>query len=314
MDNQYNEVIATADAWSIADQTEEDDHSTDVKPTISSRRVKSLIEQVTGVLFRNCLNCPHFDTLSDRYVPLPHAIQQAHFLVLIQLPLLEAYHHRISSSLVAFETLSSIFVRAVPGALTFSARETASGHDDPRNRTSGTAGAISLCKALLSATYMGACLEKWGEDMVSRTVSQRPRLFLNTRSSSSGYGKSATQTRPFASGPRVARCSRRSRTLTPQRRRRPCSVPCSRSTASSLRARKICSCSSCAAKSRAGSARTASPRRPRGACAFSHSLLPTGLAERARTDRTPAGSLNSRSRRCYWRRSAFCPRTSRCSA
>lgn len=48
MDSQYNEVIATADAWSIADQTEEDDHSTDVKPTVSSRKVKSLIEQVTG--------------------------------------------------------------------------------------------------------------------------------------------------------------------------------------------------------------------------------------------------------------------------
>lgn len=93
-------------------------------------------------------------------------MQKAHFLVLIQLPLLEEYHNRISSSLVAFETLSSIFVRSVPGALNFSVRETTSNQDDPRNRTSGTSGANSLCKALLSASYMEACLEEWGEEMV----------------------------------------------------------------------------------------------------------------------------------------------------
>lgn len=93
-------------------------------------------------------------------------MQKAHFLVAIQLPILDAYHGRISSSLVAFETLSSIFVRAVPGALNFSTRETFANQDDPRNRTSGTAGANSLCKALLSASYIEACLEEWGEDVV----------------------------------------------------------------------------------------------------------------------------------------------------
>ena len=101
----------------------------------------------------------------DRYSPLPRAMQKAHFLVTIQLPLLESYHTRISSSLVAFETLSSIFVRSVPGALSFG-REPLTDQDDPRNRTSGPAGANSLCKALLSATYMEFCLEEWGEDMV----------------------------------------------------------------------------------------------------------------------------------------------------
>lgn len=104
--------------------------------------------------------------LADRYSPLPYAMQKAHFLVAIQLPILDAYHGRISSSLVAFETLSSIFVRAVPGALNFSTRETFANQDDPRNRTSGTAGANSLCKALLSASYIEACLEEWGEDAV----------------------------------------------------------------------------------------------------------------------------------------------------
>lgn len=80
--------------------------------------------------------------------------------------MLDAYHGRISSSLVAFETLSSIFVRAVPGALNFSTREAFANQDDPRNRTSGTAGANSLCKALLSASYIEACLEEWGEETV----------------------------------------------------------------------------------------------------------------------------------------------------
>ncbi|KAF8203135.1 TIP-1 family-domain-containing protein [Pholiota molesta] len=131
IDNQYNEVIKAPDAWSMADEAEEVNHSRD----------------------------------ANRYSPLPRAMQKAHFLVLIQLPLLEEYHDRISSSLVAFETLSSIFVRSVPGALNFSVRETTSNQDDPRNRTSGTSGANSLCKALLSASYMEACLEEWGEEM-----------------------------------------------------------------------------------------------------------------------------------------------------
>ncbi|KAF9569869.1 RINT-1 family protein [Agrocybe pediades] len=146
-EEQYNDIINATDAWIISDDVDNDDVARDLKPTVSSRRIKSLIEQVT-----------------DRYSPLPHAVQKAHFLLIIQLPLLDAYHGRISSSLVAFETLSSIFVRSVPGALNFSVRETAA-QDDPRNRTSGTAGSNSLCKALLSSSYIKACLEDWGEDV-----------------------------------------------------------------------------------------------------------------------------------------------------
>ncbi|KAH9486638.1 RAD50-interacting protein 1 [Psilocybe cubensis] len=147
VEGQYNEVINAPDAWHITDEVESDENMQDLRPTVSSRKIKSLIEQIT-----------------DRYSPLPHAVQKAHFLLLIQLPLLEAYHGRISSSLVAFETLSSFFVRSVPGALNFSLRE-ASLQEDPRNRTSGTAGASSLCKALLSAGYIHACLETWGDDL-----------------------------------------------------------------------------------------------------------------------------------------------------
>ncbi|KAF8973689.1 TIP-1 family-domain-containing protein [Flammula alnicola] len=162
VEQQYNEIINTS-------MLGRDNHSRDVKPTVSSRRMKSLIEQVT-----------------DRYSPLPHAMQKAHFLVMIQLPLLESYHDRISSSLVAFETLSSIFVRSVPGALNFSTRDTSINQDDPRHRTSGTAGANSLCKALLSASYIEACLEEWGEDMVSLFLSLTIP-FLTPLSFSSNY-------------------------------------------------------------------------------------------------------------------------------
>lgn len=166
MEGQYNEVINAPDAWLIADEVESDDHTRDLKPTVSSRKIKSLIEQVTGRFCRSSFSEDRLKMfVTDRYSPLPHAMQKAHFLLLIQLPLLEAYHGRISSSLVAFETLSSIFVRAVPGALNFSLRET-NLQEDPRNRTSGTAGSNSLCKALLSAGYIEACLEHWGEDLV----------------------------------------------------------------------------------------------------------------------------------------------------
>ena len=93
----------------------------------------------------------------------------------MQLPLLESYHGRIASSLAAFETLSSIFVRAVPGALGFNGRE-AIRQDD--SRTSGTAGSSSLCKAFLSASYMEGCLEQWGDELVTFSYAQTP-IFLN---------------------------------------------------------------------------------------------------------------------------------------
>ena len=106
------------------------------------------------------------DLCLDRYSPLPRAIHRAHFLITVQLPLLESYHGRIASSLTAFETLSSIFVRAVPGALGLNGNEFTQ-QDDPRARTSGTAGSNSLCKALLSASCMEDYLEQWGEDLVN---------------------------------------------------------------------------------------------------------------------------------------------------
>lgn len=87
------------------------------------------------------------------------------FLVTIQLPLLEMYQSRISSSLDAFETLSSAFVRAVPGAL---GRDPSrgGGENSTKRLTSGVEGVQRLCKALISAKYVLNAMEAWGEDLV----------------------------------------------------------------------------------------------------------------------------------------------------
>ncbi|KAH9891013.1 RINT-1 family protein [Cubamyces lactineus] len=147
--DQYLEIISSPDAWLIAD--EDDDADGDVRaaerelrPTNSARRVKALVEQVT-----------------DRYSPLPQYPQRTRFLIVVQLPLLESYHARISSSLDAFETLSSSIMRAVPGAL-------GSGDGrggDSRRLTAGVEGVQRLCKALVSAKYVAKAMEVWGEDL-----------------------------------------------------------------------------------------------------------------------------------------------------
>lgn len=57
----------------------------------------------------------------------------------------------------------------MPGALSINltTREASSIQEDPRNLTAGVAGVYRLCKALLSASYIEASLEEWGEDIVS---------------------------------------------------------------------------------------------------------------------------------------------------
>lgn len=50
--DQYVEIISASDAWIIADDEHDVDDMTvidrDLKPTNSARRVKGLVEQVTG--------------------------------------------------------------------------------------------------------------------------------------------------------------------------------------------------------------------------------------------------------------------------
>ena len=50
--DQYMEIISDTDAWVIAQDAPQDDEEEvmdpELKPTISARRVKALVEQVTG--------------------------------------------------------------------------------------------------------------------------------------------------------------------------------------------------------------------------------------------------------------------------
>ena len=48
-DDQYHEIISASDAWQIADDDPESEYSnSDYKTTNSARRVKALVEQITG--------------------------------------------------------------------------------------------------------------------------------------------------------------------------------------------------------------------------------------------------------------------------
>ncbi|KAF9229614.1 hypothetical protein BS17DRAFT_805254 [Gyrodon lividus] len=148
-DDQYHEIISASDAWVIADDDRHESaenltsQGSALRATNSSRRIKALVEQVT-----------------DRYSPLPPFRQRTRFLIHVQLPILELYYSRISSSLDAFETLSSALVRAVPGALGVEGAKT-----DTQRLTGGVEGSQRLCKALLSARYIENAMQNWGEEV-----------------------------------------------------------------------------------------------------------------------------------------------------
>ncbi|KAG7098927.1 hypothetical protein E1B28_000822 [Marasmius oreades] len=145
---QYNAIIGASDAWQIADDDVGVDY--DVKTTNSARRIKALTEQIT-----------------ERYSALPSFSHRTRFLVQVQLPILESYHGRISTSLDAFETLSSALIRAVPGALGVSLgiKDDKSINVDTQRLTTGIDGVQRLCKALLSAMYIATALKAWGEEL-----------------------------------------------------------------------------------------------------------------------------------------------------
>lgn len=158
--------------------------------TTSARRFKALIERIT-----------------ERYQPLPSLTHRSHFLFDVQLPLLEAYLSRITSSLDAYERLSSSFVRAVPGAL---AGQVGHGADTKR-LTSGVEGLSRIVKALVSARWVKAAMEGWGEDLVS--LSGLYQVFFGTNlsiltSSSSNYGKGYRRIRCFEHVPMTTQCFR----------------------------------------------------------------------------------------------------------
>jgi hypothetical protein len=163
-EQQYNEIIISPDAFAFTnDDAEESQSQLDIRSTNSARRIKALLEQVTGMY----VLCENTSTtlcvLPERYQPLPHYNQRARFLITVQVPILEAYHARIMSSLDAFETLSSAFVRAVPGAL---AGQVGAGVDT-RRLTSGHEGLQRLLKADASACAMKSTMQTWGDSLVS---------------------------------------------------------------------------------------------------------------------------------------------------
>lgn len=106
----------------------------------------------------------------DRYAPLPQMAQKLPFLNTIQLPTLNTYLARLSGSLDAFETLSSAFVRAVPGALSGNARGGV--HIDLSRTTGGVAGLEKLVKARLSAGWIELALRGWADDVVGSQAIQ----------------------------------------------------------------------------------------------------------------------------------------------
>jgi len=102
----------------------------------------------------------------DRYSALPSMGQRLDFLSIIQLPILDLYRLRISSFLDGFESVSSSFVRVVPGAI--SRDPSGSGGDNSAKReTTGVGGAQKLCKAWISTKYIAKAMQGWGDEVVS---------------------------------------------------------------------------------------------------------------------------------------------------
>lgn len=101
----------------------------------------------------------------DRYMSLPTLKHRYPFLSTIQIPLLKSYHGRITGSLDAFETLSSAFIRAVPGALAGHAGGGSA--NDPARMTRGVGGLQRLAKAWISAAWVRDAIVGWQDEIVS---------------------------------------------------------------------------------------------------------------------------------------------------
>ena len=48
-ENQINEIISSSDAWNISEDSSEEEMLGGLKATVSSRQIKALIEQITGM-------------------------------------------------------------------------------------------------------------------------------------------------------------------------------------------------------------------------------------------------------------------------
>lgn len=154
-----DEILADGDAWTIGnvegDGIDEDEGdakagswsaASSQRESKTTRSARSLVALLRG--------------LTTTYTPLPELSQRLEFLTEIQLPLLRSYHHRLTRSLDAFESLSSAFARAIPGGI-----EPGSGLPNAdADMVRGLRGLSRLLKAYLSALHVHAALKKWSEE------------------------------------------------------------------------------------------------------------------------------------------------------
>ncbi|KAL7275623.1 hypothetical protein RUND412_001434 [Rhizina undulata] len=132
--SRYQNILSAEDAWVLDYDSVE---ANETKPTKSAMRLKDLLE-----------------TITERYRPLTSFSQRLHFLINIQIAILDQYHDRLYSSIEAFKVLSSTIARAVQGT---SKEEVQS--------LSGVSGLERLCKVYGSALFMENCMRDWGEDI-----------------------------------------------------------------------------------------------------------------------------------------------------
>ena len=84
-DSVYNEIIGSPDAWQLVDDDCDKGHARideDLKPTTSARRIKALVEQVTGMYeFRNHI-LPDSRSVFQIDTTLYHALRTRHTFLL----------------------------------------------------------------------------------------------------------------------------------------------------------------------------------------------------------------------------------------
>lgn len=177
--DRLNEELESGGAWLVGDEDGLEDASAEgswtamaqdggqsndgnMKTTRSARAVVALI-----------------DGLTARYSALQSVHHQLPFL-LIQLSVLQGYAQRLERSLDAFESLSSAFTRAIPGAIAGGAGDGQGVSNSEADMVRGLRGLGRLLKAGLSALFVAAHL--------SALSSQSFFLLMGVSLASSGEG------------------------------------------------------------------------------------------------------------------------------
>lgn len=180
-EERFDEFINSPDAWAIskdgmddeeqatwstltsgmgAGSTEEEEDETNSDPSSSGNIAPASNETPTTKSARSLVSL--LESVTERYCTLPSLSQRLAFLTRVQLPILRFYLSRLAKSLDAFESLSSAFVRAIPGGIDSSGITSNSDSE----MVKGLRGLGRLLKALLSANHISTSLRKWGETSI----------------------------------------------------------------------------------------------------------------------------------------------------